>query len=177
MFRFLIGSFHPVVVEAHGHWHVGEPGDDVPVKIDRIQLYMRDRMQQGDPPLWRARSAARYVARAEKLRLRGAGRMQRRCCAADLRSLARRPGRLPEGGVLTRKGCLFPTVSRPQHRFGHFGKRLHRARTASRTSSTWPGTFTLFQTRAIVPSAAIRKVERSIPMNFLPYMLFSFQTP
>ena len=40
--------------------------------------------------------------------------------------------------------------------------RIRRA--ASSTSSAWPGTRTLRHTRAMVPEASIRNVERSIPM-------------
>ena len=51
------------------------------------------------------------------------------------------------------------------------------ARAAARTSSAWPGTFTLFQTCATLPSAPISRVVRSTPMYLRPYMLFSTQTP
>ena len=49
--------------------------------------------------------------------------------------------------------------------------------TASSTSATWPLTFTLRHTLATLPSSSIRKVARSIPIYFLPYILFSTQTP
>ena len=48
---------------------------------------------------------------------------------------------------------------------------------ASSTSRAWPGTFTLGQTLATVPSRSRRTVVRSVPMYVLPYMLFSTQTP
>src|SRR5471030_2761655 len=51
------------------------------------------------------------------------------------------------------------------------------ARTASSTSAACPGTFTLCQTRRTTPCASIRKVQRSIPIYFRPYMLFSTQAP
>ncbi len=51
------------------------------------------------------------------------------------------------------------------------------SRTAARTSAAWPGAETFRQTRAIRPFSSIRKVERSTPIYFLPYMLFSIQTP
>lgn len=54
---------------------------------------------------------------------------------------------------------------------------IQSARTASSTSSAWPGTLTLDQMRAMHPSAPIRNVLRSIPMNVLPYICFSRQTP
>src|SRR5690606_23905507 len=49
-------------------------------------------------------------------------------------------------------------------------------RTAWRTSSAWPGTFTLRHSRRRTPSASIRNVLRSMPMTFLPYMFFSLMT-
>jgi hypothetical protein len=48
---------------------------------------------------------------------------------------------------------------------------------AARTSSACPGTLTLRQTFAIRPARSMRKVERSTPKYFLPYMLFSVHTP
>ena len=53
----------------------------------------------------------------------------------------------------------------------------HSARAAASTSSTWPGTLTLRQTRRMAPLPSIRKVARSIPMYVRPYMLFSTQVP
>ncbi len=61
--------------------------------------------------------------------------------------------------------------------FGRAGTRVQMALAAASASSAWPGTFTLRHTRAIRPSAPIRKVLRSTPMYLRPYMLFSFQTP
>src|SRR6476620_7077922 len=45
------------------------------------------------------------------------------------------------------------------------------------SSSAWPGTFTLRQMPRITPFSSMRKVERSMPIYFLPYMLFSTQVP
>ena len=36
---------------------------------------------------------------------------------------------------------------------------------------------TLYQAWAILPSSSIRNADRTMPMYFLPYMLFSPQTP
>ena len=44
-------------------------------------------------------------------------------------------------------------------------------------ASTWPFTLTLPWTSAMWPSSSITKVERTIPMYFLPYMDFSCQAP
>src|SRR5690606_33903848 len=54
---------------------------------------------------------------------------------------------------------------------------VQSASTAFSTAWTWPGTFTLRQTSAILPSLSMRKVERSTPIYLRPYMLFSTQTP
>ena len=54
---------------------------------------------------------------------------------------------------------------------------LGKACAAARTSAAWPSTFTLGHTFATLPSAATKKVERSMPMYFLPYMDFSTHTP
>ena len=51
------------------------------------------------------------------------------------------------------------------------------ASAAFSTSSAWPGTFTFRQMPRITPLSSIRKVERSTPMYFFPYMLFSTQVP
>ena len=45
------------------------------------------------------------------------------------------------------------------------------------TSWAWPLTLTLRQTWRTTPASSTRKVERSIPMNLRPYILFSTQTP
>jgi len=44
--------------------------------------------------------------------------------------------------------------------------------TASRTSSTWPSTFTLRHSWHKIPLSSNRKVLRSMPRTFLPYMFF-----
>src|SRR6059058_2589318 len=49
--------------------------------------------------------------------------------------------------------------------------------TAFRTSSTWPGTFRPRHSCFSMPSAPTRKVLRSMPLTFLPYMILFFTTP
>src|SRR5579871_1470195 len=56
-------------------------------------------------------------------------------------------------------------------------QRAANALASASTSATWPGTFTLRQTRRITPDLSIRKVDRSMPMYLRPYMLFSTQAP
>lgn len=60
---------------------------------------------------------------------------------------------------------------------GPIWRSAQRAFAASRTASTWPGTLTFFHTCAMRPSPSTRKVVRSIPMYFFPYMAFSTHTP
>ena len=45
------------------------------------------------------------------------------------------------------------------------------------TASLWPSTLTRGKTARTTPSASMRNVVRSTPMDFRPYMFFSFQTP
>ena len=60
---------------------------------------------------------------------------------------------------------------------GHGSRRPraagHSAFTAANTAAAWPFTLTLRQMCRSTPLGSIRKVLRSIPKNFLPYMLFS----
>jgi hypothetical protein len=51
---------------------------------------------------------------------------------------------------------------------------LHRL---ASTSAACPSTFTFGNTRSTLPSGPITTVVRSVPITFLPYMFFSFQTP
>ena len=48
---------------------------------------------------------------------------------------------------------------------------------ASSTFSSWPSTFTRFQTLATRPAASIKKVLRWMPIDFFPYIFFSRQAP
>ena len=62
------------------------------------------------------------------------------------------------------------------HRAGSVCDRDQRERADSSTSAACPGTLTLRHSRAIRPSASIRKVERSMPRTWRPYMFLSFIT-
>ena len=44
-------------------------------------------------------------------------------------------------------------------------------------AAAWPSGFTFGKIFAILPSAPITNVVRSMPMYLRPYMLFSFHTP
>mmetsp|Transcript_2909 Transcript_2909/g.5037 ORF Transcript_2909/g.5037 Transcript_2909/m.5037 type:complete len:262 (+) Transcript_2909:861-1646(+) len=178
MLGFLVRRFDPIVKEAHGHRDMGKPGDDVPMQVDRVQLDMGHRMQQRDAPLGAAGAAAGHVAGAEQFRRVRAGGVHRRVGQANFGRLTGGPRGLPLRRQLARQRRLFAPAARAQHRLGHLRQWLHhRACTAARTASAWPGTLTLGQTIATSPLASIRYVVRSIPIYFLPYMFFSFQTP
>ena len=53
---------------------------------------------------------------------------------------------------------------------------FHRPLTADNTSATWFVTLTFLHSLTRTPLVLIRNVERSIPIYFFPYILFSFQT-
>src|SRR5688572_25154354 len=53
---------------------------------------------------------------------------------------------------------------------------LYSLAIASITSAAWPAALTFENTRAMSPLASMRKVVRSTPMYFRPYIDFSFQT-
>ena len=55
--------------------------------------------------------------------------------------------------------------------------RIFKPFTAFNTSSTWPGTFNPRHSSFRMPSAPIKKVLRSIPLTFLPYMILFLTTP
>ncbi len=61
MLGFLVRGLDPVVIEAKGHREIGEAGNDVPMKIDRVQFDMRHGMQKRDPTLGTAGTAAWHV--------------------------------------------------------------------------------------------------------------------
>lgn len=182
MFGFFVCRFDPVVKEPHGHRHMGKPRDDVPVQVDRVQFDMGDGVQQGDAPLGAAGFAVGHIAGRQQFGARGAGGLHRRAGGAHFGRLTRCARGLPLRGQLARQRGFFTAIATAQHGVGHLGQRHHRgvghrAFTASRTSSAWPGTLTRGQMRAMVPSAAISTVVRSIPKKVLPYICFSFHTP
>src|SRR6056297_2663758 len=179
MFGFFVGRFDPIVVKSDGHRDMTKTRDDVPVQIHGIQFDMRHGMQDGQPPLRAAGAAAGHVARVQQFGPVRARRLQGRRAFANGDVLPRRARREPCLCVAPRQGGLFAPIRGGQNLNRHLcqGLATQSDFTASRTSSAWPGTFTLRQTRAICPVLSIKKVERSIPQNFLPYMLFSFHTP
>ncbi len=136
---------------------------------------MRQRVQQCDPSRHRARGAAAgHVARRQELRPRRARRVIGRADAAARRQNARSMIR----GETPGERDLVGRLGRAQHRAGGIDEaRYHSALSAAITSATWPGTFTLRHSLRTTPLSSMRKVERSMPMYFLPYMLFSTHTP
>ena len=174
MLGLFIGGLHPVVIETGRHRLVGEAGDQIPVQIDGVEFDMRDGVQKGDPAFGAAGTAARHIARVKE---GGQGRARGawwRGGMADAQARARIACGKPCGGVAAAKRGLFPAVGGCQDSHGHLRQRQvhtaplfltgHSACAAASTSSAWPLTPTLFQTRATVPVPSIRKVVRSTPI-------------
>ena len=153
MFGFFVGGLHPVIIEAHGHGMAGEPCDDVPVQVHRIQFDMRQCVKKGDPPLRAAGAPARNLAWRQKI---PACRARRGAAAArparsEVASRRRaRHARRPHGHATARSWRGRRRWSKDLHR--HLcERRLHSVRAASRTSAACPSTLTLRQIRAIRP--------------------------
>ena len=177
MARLVIGGGDPVVPEPDGQILARKTHGDVPVQVDGVEFDMRDGVEEGDAPRGPAAPPFRHVARIQQfgpVRPRGA---ERGISAPDLHRRAALTRGAPGRSGLSRLRHLFPPAGRAQHRLAQRGEAGHSASAAASTSSTWPLTFTLRQIRAILPSASIRYVARSIPMEVLPYIFFSTQTP
>lgn len=71
MFRFLVGGFHPVVIEPDGQRGAGKPRDDVPMQVHGVEFDMCDRMQKGDPASLGPGLAVWHIARVEEFGLFG----------------------------------------------------------------------------------------------------------
>ena len=174
MLRFLVGRLHPVVVEAGRHGRAGEPRHEVPVKIDGVELYVGDRVEQRDPPLGAAGPAAWHVAGRQKLGPGRAGGGRR--AGPHCRSPAARPPPAPPARPLhgaRDSSVFFAPVGGGEHLHRPLGERGQSAFTASSTSSTWPGTFTLCQAFATLPSGPTRTVSTArCPCRSCPYMDF-----
>ncbi len=56
-------------------------------------------------------------------------------------------------------------------------KRNYQIYSPSSTLAACPSGFTFSKIFSIFPSASIKNVDRSTPIYFFPYMLFSFHTP
>ena len=178
MTGLVIGHTDPVVEEGARQVRTGEPHDDIPGEIDRIEFDMGQRMQQCDAPRCAAIDLAAWDRRwFQQGRMRGPTGTFGRRCRADLIDMTIAPKRSNVPGL----SALFVSIIGQENLSGRLRERIEiraqSALAASSTSSTWPGTLTLRQTLRTLPLASIRNVARSIPMNFLPYMDFSTQTP
>src|SRR5690606_14352884 len=69
-----------------------------------------------------------------------------------------------------------PSPQAPSQR-GRRQAAFFNALTALRTSSTWPGTFRPRHSCLSTPSGPTRKVLRSMPLTFFPYMILFLTTP
>ena len=83
-----------------------------------------------------------------------------------------RRGHIAEGRAVLIGGGPNRPPRRSRAACSSAGAAGQRALAAERTCATWPGTLTLRQTWRMTPSPSIRKVERSTPMYWRPYMLF-----
>src|SRR6185437_11739429 len=176
--RLLGRDRNPVVVEVARQPLAGEASDDVPGEVDGIELDMRQRMEQRGASRRRAAGApSRHVSRRQQQRLRRPCRTLRRRSAADLGDGAALPA--GRGGATERD--LLGRCGGGEDGAGGVRQGVVRccqsAFAAASTASTWPGTLTLCHTPRTTPFSSMRNVARSIPMYFLPYMLFSTQTP
>jgi hypothetical protein len=172
------GDSNPIVVEFTRQHLPGEAGDDVPGEVDGVELDMRQRVEQRDAARRRAAGATpRHVPRRQQQRQRRPCRAVGRRAVADLgdgAALPRGRGGTAERNLLGRRGGGEDGARGLRQ---GIGPRRQSAFTAVSTASTWPGTLTLCQTPRTTPFSSMRKVARSIPMYFRPYMLFSTQTP
>jgi hypothetical protein len=140
---------------------------------------MGERVEQRDAPGRRAASAPlRHVPWRQQGRARGTRRTVRRPATADLDEGAAPPSRRGGSGESQLRGGLGRDKDRDGGvRQGAAGGGGQSAFAAASTASTWPGTLTLRHTPRTTPFSSMRKVARSIPMYFRPYMLFSTHTP
>ncbi len=176
MARLLLGDPDPVVEERARQVGRAEPGDQVPRKIDGVELDMGERVQKGDA----ARQAGPRFALGH-LRGRQEEGPRRPGRAVGRIRLARRQGAgAPGRGRITAAARLRRRIGCRQDPDRCRAKAVRGRQTAfaaASTSSTWPGTLTLRQMLRMTPFGSIRKVERSMPMYLRPYMLFSTQVP
>src|SRR5260370_3012648 len=181
MLRFLAGDRRPIVEEAARQIGVREACNDVPGKIDRIELDMGDRVEERDVAGMRAAAAPlRHLARRQEQRPAGTRRPGRWQGMPDRGQRAAAPG---SGESAAPRPLV--TRARGADNRGGAGGETDRDRqrlvqsdvAAASTSPTWPSILTLGQRPRITPFSSISTVVRSMPMYLRPYMLFSTQTP
>lgn len=174
------GNLHPAVEERVRHMRRGKSRHDVECQVDRIELDMGNRVEQGDTARHGMQRTLLDLGRRHQQRLfRPAGALGQRCI--QRRAQRDAPGEPPVGAFLRQfrlavEICRTDCIDRAT---AHRGDRRHAARflTAASTVSACPATFTFCQMVAMVPSLRIRNVVRSTPMKVRPYIFFSFHTP
>src|SRR6516225_3392002 len=176
MLGFFRGYLNPIVEKCARSRTIAEPRYEVPGEIDRVELDMREGMEQRDtscrraerPPLRHLLGWAQQWSRWPRRPLWGRG-------TSDLQRAHPPPFGEPATG---RYFCCglggLEDRDRPDGKCAEF---CQSARAALRTSATWPGTRTLRHAPRTTPFRSMRKVERSIPIYLRPYMLFSTQVP
>jgi hypothetical protein len=90
--------------------------------------------------------------------------------------LTEEPGSDTLGGIL-KEAAGHEAAGEARRRFAGYLCALFHSLMWASTSSAWPSGVTLGKMCSRVWSGPMRKVVRSIPQTFLPYMFFSFNTP
>src|SRR5215472_10794914 len=176
MHGFFRGYLNPIVEKCAGSGFAAEPRYEVPGEIDRVELDMREGMEQRDtprrraerPPLWHLLGWAQQWSRRPRRPLWGRG-------TSDLERA--RPPIFDKPATGRHLRCRLGGLEDRDRPDGKCAEFCQSARAAVRTSATWPGTRTLRHAPRTMPFRSIRKVERSIPIYLRPYMLFSTQVP
>src|SRR5215472_16155731 len=176
MLGFFRSYLNPIGEKCARSRFAAEPRYEVPGEIDRVELDMREGMEQRDTSRRRAeRPPFRHLLGWPKERSRRPRRPLWGRRTSDLQR-AHPPlfGQPATGRHLRRRLGGLEDRDRPTAKCVAF---CQSARAALRTSATWPGTRTLRHAPRTMPFRSIRKVERSIPIYLRPYMLFSTQVP
>src|SRR6516165_1807367 len=174
----LSGDLDPIVEESARQFLAGEPGNQVPGEVDRVELDVGEGVKERDAACQRTeRSAFRHLlGRTQRWAFRPGRTRRRHRSAWRHRAFAPGRGERPAGRHLG--GRIGGGKNRHRLAGQSFAEcRRQRARAAFSTSATWPGTLTLCHTPRTIPAPSIRNVARSMPMYLRPYMLFSTHTP
>lgn len=159
MHRFISGDFQKIANESLAH-PGSKPARHIEREVNGDEFDMGERVEQRDPALERlSAAAARHVTRREQLRVTGpsgpSGPFGH--CFGKSES---KPPQPPITGSAAGEANLGVGLARSQCGGNcpadRGSGRDQSACAASSTSCAWPLTFTLFQTRAILPSPSIR---------------------
>jgi len=160
---FFRGYLNPIVEKCAGSRFAVEPRYEVPGEIDRVELDMREGMEQRDTPRRRAeRPPLRHLLGWAQQWSRRPRRPSWGRGTSDLEGPHPPPFGQPATGRDFRRGLGgLEDRDRPDDKCAEF---CQSARAALRTSATWPGTRTFRHAPRTMPFRSMRKVERSIPI-------------